>query len=285
MAAMSLRTRLLLSYALVILVCVAMMGVALLFLLRDAPVQKRLITPRLTLEAATVNRLLRTPLQNGVPPEQIIRRLQNIGDRTDSRILLIDEPSGQILADTENRLTHEKLFHLGAPQRFNSTLIGEFDEGGTRWLYSTRPAAERRATPEVVAALPYEAVPAFSDPIFRALLQPLLIALVLAFLSRSYALPDFQALDEISAGEPILRDTADAQPAYADIVSAEPVPTTTAAPEPTPAAPTQASGAADSGNDATPLAIGAILILLAIAGGIVAVVILTRRNNPNTKGA
>ncbi len=41
---MSLRTRLLLSYALVIFVCVAIMGVALLFLLRDAPTQKRLMT-------------------------------------------------------------------------------------------------------------------------------------------------------------------------------------------------------------------------------------------------
>lgn len=39
-------------------------------------------------------------------------------------------------------------------------------------------------------------------------IQPM-IALVLAFLSRSYSLPDYQALDEISAGEPILRDTAD----------------------------------------------------------------------------
>ncbi|CAG0998722.1 HTH-type transcriptional regulator MalT [Anaerolineae bacterium] len=38
---------------------------------------------------------------------------------------------------------------------------------------------------------------------------PPMIALVLAFLSGSYALPDYQALDEISAGEPILRDTAD----------------------------------------------------------------------------
>jgi signal transduction histidine kinase len=178
---MSLRTSLRLSYALVAFVCVAMMGVALLFLLRDAPIQKRLITARLTLEAATANRLLRTPLQNGVPPEQIIRRLQNFGDRTASRIFLIDEQSGQILADTDNRLTHQNLFNLGAPQRLNNTLIGEFDEGGTHWLYPTRPALERRAAPEVVAALPYEATPVFSDPIFRALLQPLLIALVLAF--------------------------------------------------------------------------------------------------------
>ncbi len=178
---MSLRARLLFSYALVIFVCVAIMGVALLFLLRDAPVQKRLITARLTLEAATINRLLRPPLQSDIAPEQIARRLQNIGDRTNSRILLIDEQSGQILADTENTLTNQNLFALGAPQRVNSTVTGEFNEGGTHWLYSTRQILDRRYTREVVAALPFEATPAFSDPIFRALLQPLLIALVLAF--------------------------------------------------------------------------------------------------------
>ncbi len=178
---MSLRTRLLLSYALVIFVCVAIMGVALLFLLREAPVQKRLVTARLTLEAATITRLLRTPLQNGAAPDQIIRRLQNIGDRTDSRIFLIDEQSGQILADTDNSLTGRNLFSLGVLQRLNNTLVGEFNEGDTRWLYSTRQVLDRRNALEVVAALPYEATPAFSDPIFGALLQPLLIALVLAF--------------------------------------------------------------------------------------------------------
>jgi signal transduction histidine kinase len=178
---MSLRTRLLLSYALVIFVCVAMMGVALLFLLRDAPVQKRLITARLTLEAATINRLLRTPLQNGAAPEQILRRLQNISDRTDSRMLLIDEQSGQILGDTENSLTGQNLFSLGAPQRLNNTLTGEFTTDSTHWLYSTRQFLDRRSALEVVAALPLEATPAFNDPVFRALLQPLLIALTLAF--------------------------------------------------------------------------------------------------------
>jgi signal transduction histidine kinase len=178
---MSLRTRLLLSYALVIFVCVALMGAALLFLLRDAPVQKRLVTARLTLEAAAINRLLRTPLQNNVAPEQIIRRLQNVGDRTDSRIFLIDEQSGQILADTDNKLAGQNLFSLGAPLRLNNTLTGEFNEDNTHWLYSTRQALDQRSTLEVVAALPFETTPAFSDPIFRALLQPLLIALVLAF--------------------------------------------------------------------------------------------------------
>ena len=178
---MSLRARLLLSYALVIFVCVAIIGVALLFLLRDAPVQKRLVAARLTLEAATITRLLRTSLQNGAPPEQIVRRAQNIGDRSDSRILLIDDASGQIRADSDNRLMNRNLYDLGAPQRLNGTLTGEFDEGGTHWLYATRQMLDRRNALEVVVALPYETTPAFSDPIFRALLQPLFIALVLAF--------------------------------------------------------------------------------------------------------
>jgi signal transduction histidine kinase len=210
---MSLRARLLLSYALVIFVCVAIIGVALLFLLRDAPVQKRLTTARLTLEAATINRLLRTPLQNGTAPEQIIRRLENISDRTDSRMLLIDEQSGQILADTESTLSGQNLFALGTPQRFNNTLTGEFNEGDVHWLYSTRQILDRRNTREVVAALPFEATPAFTDPIFRALLQPLLIALVLAFavsivlailVTRSVARPMqhvAQAAQKITAGD------------------------------------------------------------------------------------
>ncbi len=178
---MSLRTRLLLSYALVIFVCVAIMGVALLFLLRDAPVQKRLITARLTLEAAAINRLLRTPLQNDSPPDQLVRRLQNISDRTAARLLVIDEQSGQILADTENKLVKQNLYSLGPPQRLNNTLTGEFDETGTHWLYSTRQFNDLRNTLEVVAAQPFEITPALNDPIFRALLQPLAVALVLAF--------------------------------------------------------------------------------------------------------
>jgi two-component system OmpR family sensor kinase len=108
-------------------------------------------------------------------------RLQNISDRTDSRILLLDDSSGQILADTENKLSNQNLFTLGPPQRLNNTIFGEFNESGTHWLYSSRQILDRRNTLEVVAALPFETTPAFNDPIFRALLQPLLIALVLAF--------------------------------------------------------------------------------------------------------
>jgi signal transduction histidine kinase len=177
---MSLRTRLLLSYAFVILVCVAVIFVALLFLLREAPTQKRLVTGRLSLEAGVIQRLIRTPLQNNVPPEQIIRRLQIVDNRTDTRILLINEQSGEVLGDTGGTLKGRSLFETDRPQRFNNTLTGEFDADGEHWLYSTGTLQNRRDQIEIVAAAPYEITSPWRDPVFRELMQPLAIASVLA---------------------------------------------------------------------------------------------------------
>ena len=176
---MSLRTRLLLSYTLVSLVCVSIIFVALLFLLRDAPTQQRLVTGRLSLEAAFVQRQVRTPLQNGAPPTQIIRRLEALDARTDTRILLLNEQSGEVLGDTSGTLTGRNLFELGRPQRFNNTLRGEFDADGEHWLYSTGTLLAREPL-TIVAAAPYEITSPLRDPIFRELLQPIAIALLLA---------------------------------------------------------------------------------------------------------
>jgi hypothetical protein len=112
---MSLRTRLLLSYALVIITCIAIIFVALVILLRDAPTQKRLAAGRLSLEAGVVVRLLRIPLQNGATPEQLVGRLQNLSDRTASRILIINQQSGQVLGDTDSTLTGTNLLSLHRP--------------------------------------------------------------------------------------------------------------------------------------------------------------------------
>ncbi len=210
---MSLRTRLLLSYVLVIFTCVAIIFVALLFLLRDAPTQKRLVSGRLSLEAGVVQSLLRTPIQNGVQPEQLARRLQNLSDRTDTRVLLIDRQSGQVLGDTDNTLTGSNLFASGRPQRFNNTLTGEFDEGGKHWLYSTGSLLNLANPIEVAAAVQYEATTPFRDPVFIELLRPLAIAgllalgvsIVLAILvTRSVTKPMqhvAQAAQKIAAGD------------------------------------------------------------------------------------
>ncbi len=210
---MSLRTRLLLSYVLVILTCVAIIFVAVLFLLRDAPVQRRLVAGRLSVEAGAVYRLVHTPLQNGAAPEQITRRLQNLSGRNDTRLLLINPQSGQVLGDTDGALVGINLFSLNRPQNFNNLLSGEFDEGGKHWLYSTRPLIDRTNPIEVVAAVPYEATTPFNDPIFLELLRPLAIAgllalgvsIVLAILvTRSVTKPMrhvAQAAQKIAAGD------------------------------------------------------------------------------------
>jgi signal transduction histidine kinase len=154
--------------------------VALSLLLREAPTQKRLVTGRLSLEAGVIQRLIRTPLQNNASPEQIIRRLQAVDNRTDTRILLINGQSGEVLGDTGGTLTGRSLFETDRPQRFNNTLTGGFDADGEHWLYSSGPLLNRRDQIEIVAAVPYEITAPWRDPVFRELMQPLIIALVLA---------------------------------------------------------------------------------------------------------
>ena len=153
---MSLRARLLLSYVLVIVTCVAIIFVALVILLRDAPVQQRLTAARLSLEANVVTRVLRTPLQNGIGPDQLVRRLQNLGERTDTRILIINQQSGQVLGDTSGTLTGANLFAAGRPQRVNNIVSGEFDESGQHWLYASSSLVNFVAPLEVVDVFAFE---------------------------------------------------------------------------------------------------------------------------------
>ena len=80
-----------------------------------------------------------------------MQRVQNSGANLNGRILLIDEQSGDILADSDNQLIGRNLFQLGAVDRLNNTLLGEFQLDGVRWLWSSRQGIDRTITaPEVV---------------------------------------------------------------------------------------------------------------------------------------
>src|SRR5512141_217258 len=179
---MSLRTRLLLSYTLVIVTCLAVIGIALLLLLRDDPVQKRLLTGRLTVEAGVVTRLIRNQLQAGASPDQILRRLEVVSASTgDTRFMVINSTSGEVLADTDTALVGQNLFALGKPQRTALALSGEFDSNGQHWLYSARQFLNAPAGRlEVIAVAPFEKTPLFQDPVIGELLRPLAIAGLLA---------------------------------------------------------------------------------------------------------
>jgi signal transduction histidine kinase len=212
---MSLRTRLLLSYTLVIVTCLAVIGLALLLLLRDDPVQKRLLTGRLTTEAGVIARLVRNQFLNGATADQILRRLETVtSGNSDTRILVINSDSGAVLADTDSSLTGKNLFVLGKPTRSGSVLNGEFDADNQHWLYSSRQfllaPIERK---EIIAAAPFDKTPISQDPVFSELLRPLLIAGLLALgisivlaiiITRSVMRPMqhvAQAADRIASGD------------------------------------------------------------------------------------
>ncbi len=180
---MSLRTRLLLSYTLVIVTCLAVIGLALVLQLREDPVQKRLLTGRLTVEAGVVARLIRNQLQNNVTPEQILRRLDAVTAASgDTRFMVINSVSGDILADTDSVLRGQNLFDLGKPTRAPLALFGEFYSNGEHWLYSSRQflAAAPAQRVEVVALAPMEKTPLLQDPVFSELLRPVLVAGLIA---------------------------------------------------------------------------------------------------------
>ncbi len=140
-------------------------------------------TARLTIEAAVVQRLIKQPLQNNVAPEQIMRRLQALGANPNSRILLINEQTGEVLADSDNQLTGQNLLSLGQTTRLNNTLFGDFEYQGTRWLFSTRQGLDRAgSTIEVAALTEFDPGPAFRDPIFQELMRLLMIAGLLALI-------------------------------------------------------------------------------------------------------
>jgi signal transduction histidine kinase len=212
---MSLRTRLLLSYTLVIVTCLAVIGLALLLLLRDDPVQKRLLTGRLTVEAGVVARLVRNQVLNGATADQILRRLDVVSSASgDTRILVINSDSGAVLADTDNSLAGKNLFDLGKPARSGNVLNGEFDADNQHWLYSSRQflLAPINRT-EIIAAAPFDKTPILQDPVFSELLRPLLIAGLLALaisivlaviITRSVTRPMqhvAQAADRIAGGD------------------------------------------------------------------------------------
>ncbi|HZY44406.1 MAG TPA: HAMP domain-containing protein, partial [Anaerolineae bacterium] len=212
---MSLRTRLLLSYTLVIVTCLAVIGIALLLLLRDDPVQKRLLTGRLTTEAGVVARLVRNQFLNGATTDQILRRLETVtSGNSDTRILVINSDSGAVLADTDNSLTGKNLFELGKPQRSGNVINGAFDADNQHWLYSSRQFLLAPITRvELIAAAPFDKTPLLQDPVFSELFRPLFIAGLLALgisivlaviITRSVTRPMqhvAQAADRIAGGD------------------------------------------------------------------------------------
>ncbi len=112
-----------------------------------------------------------------------MRRLQNSAANINGRILLINEQTGEVLADSESQLVGQNLLSLGQTSHLNNTLVGDFEYQSVRWLFSTRQGLDRTGGKiEVVALTEFDPGPAFRDPIFQELLRPLVIAGLLALI-------------------------------------------------------------------------------------------------------
>ena len=137
----SLQARLLLSYLLIIIVCLALVGLTALVLLRGY--QKTMTYSRLTDRATLAAGLIGQMLQRGMPPQDAVRRLDgqlNGGkDDKDTWIALLDG-TGRLAAGNDNRLRDQQFGRATARTERGEHRLA----GGERLLYVAAPVRSLR---------------------------------------------------------------------------------------------------------------------------------------------
>ena len=154
----SLRFRLIVSYIVVIAVCLAILAVAVALLLRSNPLSRDFARELLTIALGNVTRLIQQDRQANTPPEQIMADLRARFDTQTTRVLFLG-PNRRILVDSGNTLESHTLAEIsvGPPQSFKEGLItGSINVGDKQpWLYVARAGVgPRNATTILVAQAP-----------------------------------------------------------------------------------------------------------------------------------
>jgi signal transduction histidine kinase len=214
----SLRSRLILSYIVVIFVCLILAGLILIVLLR--PFQTRLAYINLAAKALPTARLVRELSRGGLTPEEIGAQLKEQAQEDGSRILVLT-PQGEVLADTEDKLIGHQLQVPARETRREGRLpysYGQFvTPDGESIIYVALPTAalrspggaggEQRLIVAVAMTRP-RAVTFLGDllvPLLFAGLVAFLISILLAYLiARSIAKPLQRitlATEEIARGD------------------------------------------------------------------------------------
>ena len=187
---MSLRTRLLASYTLIVLVCLVTIALALAFFLRNSPIPRRLAFNRLNEAARDAP---------AVPsPDSSDATWQDFADRaaaaTGVRVIVVDE-TGQTRADSDPNANHRLPAESLRPPPPGAATPPDSarDVIGREWLFVARRAG--RAVVLFAEPLPRFVLLAFIRdnllaPIVQAGLTALCLSFVLAFLiARSVAEP------------------------------------------------------------------------------------------------
>jgi two-component system OmpR family sensor kinase len=178
----SLRSRLWLTYLLIIGVVLIIVGLAfVLFLFRNPPAT-RLKYEELNLLAAVI--LQREDLLSSTSPQQVQRSLELVDQRFGARVVILD-PEGIVLADSRSPAEPPLPSSLRIQSNSPSSNQWFRDERGRIWLYVSRSLPEGNTL--VVSALrpriPLRSLlgDEFLRPFWRAGLISLLLALFLAF--------------------------------------------------------------------------------------------------------
>ncbi len=218
---MSLRSRLLLSYILVVVICLVVIGLSLIGLLRDNPIQRRTTFERLTFASALVARFAQTAIENGAAPENLLNRLGRRALTGVERVMIADAHSGTVVADSAREMIGHSLFDAGTHEPSGRAVRGELPtaDGGT-WLYVGWPIGPEDQPGELLAVVAAREQAAsllrnpllgeMRDQLFIAGLIALVVSVALALIvARSIAKPIqhvAQAAGAIAAGD--LRQTA-----------------------------------------------------------------------------
>jgi len=186
----SLRGRLLGSYTLVILLCLAVVGLALAILLARNSWPDRQLYGELDLKSRII--LTQSELGNWVlnqPGQRFNPGLKRLADRLEARIVLLSK-DGQVVADSQDGLVGHNLLAEAKLNRQSPELIrGSLRPAGTlqRWLFSGRAVTQNNALNVhwFVVAKEGSRLPIFQlfgQNLLGPLLQAALVALVLSVL-------------------------------------------------------------------------------------------------------
>ena len=174
----SLRFRLIVSYIVIIAVCLAIIAVALAFLLRSNPLNRELTLERLKLDLGNVQRLTQSDFKEGKMPEQVMADLNTRFDTDKTRVIFFTGLTRRIVADSGNTLANRDLSQasVGVPLRTaDGLLTGRLNVGDNQlWLYIARAGVGPRNVGIVVAQVQQTA--GLDSPIYARVLQQLALS-------------------------------------------------------------------------------------------------------------
>jgi two-component system OmpR family sensor kinase len=189
----NLNIRLLISYVLVILVCLALVGLWLVVFLRASPLWTSLVTLRLEAAARATLPTLRSAADS---PETLPDLLAEAAEKQEVRTLLVDNKN-VVRFDSEGAWTGERLEEFNRTSLAQDRIQGTFTAPkGSRWVFVGRvvPATDGGRQLALFVAPRLAVLVWFADNLLQPLAQAGAVALVLSILlalliSRSISKP------------------------------------------------------------------------------------------------